>query len=466
MLFSSITFLYIFLPILLICYFLVPYRIKNYILLSASLIFYAWGEPVYIVIMLISILLGYVYGILIEKYRYKNICKFIFSSSIILFLLNLCIFKYADFIIMNFNSLSGLSVNLLRISLPIGISFYTFQILSYLIDIYKGEVVAQKNIIKLATYISFFPQLIAGPIVRYADISNQLSIRRHSFALTSIGIKRFIIGLSKKVLISNQLSELCNIFIISDNKSILFYWLYAISFTLHIYFDFSGYSDMAIGLAHIFGFSINENFNYPYISKSITEFWRRWHISLSNWFRDYVYIPLGGSKTTRLKSYRNILIVWSLTGLWHGANWTFILWGFLFAALIIFEKIFLYKYINKFHILSHFYVLFFVIIGFVIFNASNISEALQYIISMFGFKNIPVYTNEFLYYIRSYGIILLFACISSTPIPKKIWIKLNTINNIKPIINIFEILSLFLLFIIVTAYLVDGSFNPFLYFRF
>ena len=466
MLFSSITFLYFFLPIVLICYFIVPDKIKNFILFIASLLFYAWGEPKYVLLMLISILLGYIYGILIEKYRHKHICKTILIISVITFLLNLCVFKYSDFIISNFNNITGISVNLLHISLPIGISFYTFQILSYLIDIYIGEVEAQKNILKLATYISFFPQLIAGPIVRYKDIAGQLSIRKYTFQSTSSGIQRFIIGLSKKVLISNQLGELCDIFIVSGDKSILFYWLYAISFTLHIYFDFSGYSDMAIGLGKIFGFNISENFNYPYISKSISEFWRRWHISLGSWFKDYLYIPLGGNRTSKLKFYRNILIVWLLTGMWHGAAWTFITWGLLFAILLIIEKVLLSKYIKHSKFLSHIYVMFFIVIGFVIFNAASMSEAIQYIGAMFGATNIPLCSKEFIYYANSYGLLIIFSCIGSTPICNKIYIKLKSINKINNFLNIFEIVFIFLLFISVTAYLVDGSFNPFLYFRF
>ncbi len=322
MLFTSITFLYYFLPIVLIIYFISPKKVKNLVLLISSLLFYFYGEPKYIFLMLIEILIAYVGAILINKYKSKTI--FIITLSIHVLLL--VIFKYTDFIISSVNSIFNSNINLLHIALPIGISFYTFQIISYVIDVYKGKVNVQKNFIKLATYVSLFPQLIAGPIVRYETIEKELDNRTHSFDNFSYGVKRFTIGLAKKVLIANALGELCSKFNLIDERSVVFYWIFALSYMMQIYYDFSAYSDMAIGIGRIFGFHFLENFNYPYISKSITEFWRRWHISLGSWFRDYIYIPLGGNRHGKLNQIRNIIVVWALTGIWHGASWNFVLW--------------------------------------------------------------------------------------------------------------------------------------------
>ena len=341
MLFSSIPFLYYFLPAVLILYYIAPKKLKNTVILLSSLFFYAWGEPKYVILMVVSIAIGYILGLLIEKYRGKKASKVFLALSVLFSIGALGYFKYADFFINNFNAVTGLSVPLLRIALPIGISFYTFQLLSYTIDVYRGDTPARKNPITLAAYISLFPQLIAGPIVRYSDVALQLENRTHTFAKASDGIRRFILGLSKKILIANALGELCDIFRASDDKSVAFFWLYAVSFTLHIYFDFSGYSDMAIGLGKIMGFDFMENFNYPYISKSVTEFWRRWHMSLGSWFRDYVYIPLGGNRVSKPRQFFNILVVWLLTGFWHGAEWNFPVWGLYFAVLLLIEKSFL-----------------------------------------------------------------------------------------------------------------------------
>ena len=339
MLFSSIPFLYTFLPCVLIVYFLVPNCLKNAVLLLSSLFFYAWGEPRFVVFMVIAIIQGYVFGLLAETYRGRpqaKLCLYA-SAAVSLGLLGYC--KYADFFIGSFNSLTGLSLPLLHVALPIGISFYTFQILSYVIDVYRGNAAAQRNFIDLAAYVAMFPQLIAGPIVRYTDIAPQLKHRTHTLSDAAYGARRFIIGLSKKVLLANVLYELISAYKDSAETSVLFTWLYAAAYILHLYFDFSGYSDMAIGLGRIFGFYFPENFNYPYISASVTEFWRRWHMSLGSWFRDYVYIPLGGNRVSRGKWFRNIFIVWLLTGLWHGAAWTFILWGLFFALFLTAEKL-------------------------------------------------------------------------------------------------------------------------------
>lgn len=464
MLFSGIPFLFFFLTIVLIAYVAAPKRLKNPVLLIFSLVFYAWGEPKYIVLMTASILLGYIFGLLIEKYRRCG--KLLLTLSIAISLACLGYFKYADFFISNFNAVFGMSIPLLKIALPIGISFYTFQILSYIIDVYRGEVPAQRNIVDLAAYITLFPQLIAGPIVRYADVAEQLKERTHSIEKTAYGIRRFVIGLSKKVLIANVLGELCDTFQSSDDRSVLFYWLYAVSLMLQIYFDFSGYSDMAIGLGKIFGFDFLENFNYPYISSSITEFWRRWHISLGTWFRDYVYIPMGGNRVSKPRWLFNILVVWMFTGFWHGAAWNFLIWGLYFAVLLVVEKLWLLKPLEKTKVFKHIYVLIFVMISFVIFDAEDMDSAIGYIKAMLGTENLPVISKEFIYYIRSYGVVLMIGAAAALPLPKKVFVALENTRVGKLAFTVLEPATLAILFIVCTAYLVDGSFNPFLYFRF
>jgi len=464
MLFSSISFLYYFLPVVLILYFVVPKNLKNAVLLLASLVFYAWGEPIYVFLMIGSITLAYVFGLLIEKHRKSAKIFTVIFAVISLGLLGY--FKYADFFIAGFNSATGLSVPLLRIALPIGISFYTFQLLSYVIDVYRGDVAAQKNPISLGAYISMFPQLIAGPIVRYSDINAQLSERTHSPEHIAAGIRRFIFGLSKKVLLANALGELTDAFRMSQDVSVLFCWLYAIAFGLQIYFDFSGYSDMAIGLGRIFGFSFLENFNYPYISSSITEFWRRWHMSLGTWFRDYVYIPMGGNRVSKPRWFFNIFVVWMLTGLWHGASWNFVFWGLFFAVFLVLEKLFLLKYLNKTKVLGHVYVLFLAVISFVIFNADGMSGAISDLSRMFGAGGLPLISDEAVYYLRSYLLVIVFAVIGATPLPKKLAEKARANAAAEKPLNILELSACAVLLLTVTAYLVDGSFNPFLYFRF
>lgn len=465
MLFSSISFLYYFLPCVLIIYFITPIKYKNIILLISSLLFYFYGEPIYILVMLGAIISAYIHGILIDKYKKHK--KIFLISSIFISLGTLVLFKYSDFLIINFNNIFNLRMRILNLTLPIGISFYTFQILSYVIDVYNEKIPVQRNIIKLSTYISLFPQLIAGPIVRYIDIEKELTKRKHTFEKISSGINRFCVGLSKKVLISNQLGELCQIFLQTNEKSVLFYWIYGISFSLQIYFDFSAYSDMAIGLGKIFGFHFLENFNYPYISKSITEFWRRWHISLGTWFRDYVYIPLGGNRVGKIKLIRNILVVWILTGLWHGANWTFILWGALFGVLLILEKVILLKKLEKLpKLIQHFYVLFIIMISFIIFNANNVGDAIKQIAGLFGANGETFINSYTIYYLKSYFIILIIAIFGTTPFLKSKIIKLKEKANIRKIINSVEPIILISLLLFVTSYLVDNSYNPFLYFRF
>ncbi|MCI7559103.1 MAG: MBOAT family protein [Clostridium sp.] len=462
MVFTSINFLYCFLPTVLILYFIVPKKYKNLLLLISSLLFYFYGEPKYIILMIIEIVLAYFEARLIEKYKSKEI----FIFSIFIHVLLLCIFKYTNFLITNINGIFNTNISLLNIVLPIGISFYTFQIISYLVDVYKEKVKAQKNFISLATYVSLFPQLIAGPIVRYETINDELDNRKQTFNDFSSGISRFIIGLSKKVLIANVLGELCNIFILSNEKTVLFYWIYGISYSLQIYFDFSAYSDMAIGLGRMFGFHFMENFDYPYISKSITEFWRRWHISLSSWFKDYVYIPLGGSREGTFKLIRNILIVWLLTGLWHGSEWTFILWGMFIGILLVIEKLLLNKYIEKLpSIVRRIYTLFIIMISFIIFSGSNINESFNNIVGLFNFSN-PFINKFTIHYLKDYGLVLIIAIFLSTPILKNTIIKLKENKKINNIINILDIIVLLILLVIVTSYLIDSSYNPFLYFRF
>lgn len=466
MLFSSITFLYYFLPAVLILYFISPKKLKNSVLLLSSLFFYAWGEPMYVVLMIISIFSGYVFGLFIEKFRERKPLKLTFCwVSVAISLSFLLFFKYADFFIENFGRVTGLPVTLLNIALPIGISFYTFQIISYTIDVYRGEP-AQRNIISLGAYIAMFPQLIAGPIVRYSDVARQLGDRKHSFEKASYGIRRFMLGLSKKILIANQLGELCNTFRESDEKSVMFYWLYAVAFALHIYFDFSGYSDMAIGLGKIMGFDFLENFNYPFISKSVTEFWRRWHMSLGTWFRDYLYIPLGGNRVKTPRWIFNILVVWLATGFWHGAEWNFIVWGLLFAVLLLAEKFFLGKILGKCKPLAHIYVLFVVLISFVIFNANDMTMAISDLGGMFGAGGVPFVSAPFFYYLRDYALVLILAAIGSTPLLKTLMEQLCKKPVLSKVINVAEPVCLMVLLAVVTAYLVDGSFNPFLYFRF
>ncbi len=467
MLFSSIPFLFYFLPCVLILYLIAPKCLKNTVLLLSSLVFYAWGEPRYVIWMLLAITLGYIFGLLIERFKEKKrISKLFMILSVASSLAMLGYFKYVDFFIGNFNAITGLSVPLLKIALPIGISFYTFQILSYTVDVYRGDVAAQKNPIDLAAYVALFPQLIAGPIVRYSDVAEQLKSRTHSFEKTALGARRFMIGLGKKILIANILGELCDTFRASDDKSVLFFWLYAVAYSLHIYFDFSGYSDMAIGLGKIFGFDFLENFNYPYISASITEFWRRWHMSLGSWFRDYVYIPLGGNRVSRLRHLFNIFVVWMLTGFWHGAAWNFIVWGLFFAVLLMVEKLWLLKYLKKSRVLSHIYVVILIIISFVIFDASSMGQAFSYIGSMFGAGGYPLVSTEFLYYFRSYGVVLILGIIGATPLPKKLWNRIAATNIGSNIMTFAEPIALSALLLCCSAYLVDGSYNPFLYFRF
>ena len=463
MLFSSIPFLFYFLPCVLLVYFVVPQKGRNAVLLAASLFFYGWGEPKFLLFMVFAIVQGYVFARLIARGRGK---KLFLALSLVLSFALLAYCKYADFFLENFNAVTGLSLPLLKIALPIGISFYTFQIASYEIDVYRGDVAAQRNFIDFAAYVAMFPQLIAGPIVRYRDIAPQLKERTHSLEAAASGAFRFAVGLAKKVLIANVLAQLVSAYKASAEQTVLYAWLYAIAFTLQIYFDFSGYSDMAIGLGRIFGFTFPENFAYPYISKSITEFWRRWHISLGTWFRDYLYIPLGGSRCSRARHIFNILVVWMATGFWHGAAWNFIFWGLFYAVLLIAEKFFLLPALKKGSVLPHIYVLLAVTLGFVLFDASSVSDALHWLGALFGVGAAPGLGTEAVYMLRSYGVVLALAALGATPLPARLLKRAQEAKPLAPVMAVAAPLSTLALLALCTAFLVDGSFNPFLYFRF
>ena len=466
MVFSSIPFIFFFLPIFLIIYYVVPFKAKNVILLIFSLIFYAWGEPVYILLMIFSSVLDYVNGRLLEKYEKKRIRNFILLESVIVNLLLLSFFKYSDFLIESINSIFNTSIPLLNLPLPIGISFFTFQTMSYTIDVYRKEVPAEKSFIHFMTYVSMFPQLIAGPIVRYETVHKELENREINLDNFSNGLVRFLEGLFKKVLIANTLGFLW-ISILNDFTSFssMTLFLGILSFAFQIYFDFSGYSDMAIGMGKMLGFHYLENFNYPYISKSITEFWRRWHISLSTFFKDYVYIPLGGNRCSTIKNIRNILIVWMLTGLWHGASWNFIIWGIYFGIILILEKFVLKKYLEKMpNFLRHLYSILLILIGWLIFAFEDMNVLLEYSKRLFGFETRFI-DNDFLFFIKNYLVFIVIAMIFSTPITRIIKEKIAKARY-KNIYNIGIFISFLFLFMIVISFLVSDTYNPFLYFRF
>ena len=461
MLFSSIPFLYYFLPAVLLCYFLVPDKVKNAVLLVFSLVFYGWGEPKLVFLMMFTISVFYFCGLAVGKSLQQRWKKFWLTVSVVVSLSLLGLFKYADFFIASVNAATGLSLPLLRLALPVGISFYTFQCLSYTIDVYRGNAEVQKDPVAFGAYVTLFPQLIAGPIVRYVDVAKELKCRSHTWENLAYGLRRFLVGLGKKVILADNFALLIKLFRESGEPSVLFYWMYAVAFLLNIYFDFSGYSDMAIGLGRIFGFHFLENFNYPYMSKSITEFWRRWHISLGSWFRDYVYIPLGGNRVSRGRWIFNILVVWMLTGAWHGAAWNFVLWGLLYAVFLLIEK--WVPALQKLPgILRHGYVLLATVLGFVLFNGESVAQAGSDIAALFGFGGLPAVTPETLYYLRSYSLLFVMGVVGATPVVKLAAQKVSE-TKAGPILQLFLLLGLLL---VCTGYLVDGSFSPFLYFRF
>ncbi len=461
MVFSSLLFLFIFLPLFLLTYYSVPRKSRNLILFIASLIFYAWGEPIYVSIMLFSTVLDYTVGRVMTHYRtHPLIPKIALAISMIGNLGMLGFFKYSNFFIDNLNHTFGLDITFLEIALPIGISFYTFQTMSYTIDLYRGKIQVQKNIISFGAYVAMFPQLVAGPIVTYATIEKALNERKETLSQFSEGVMRFIEGLGKKVLLANAIGMLWEQIkqVPFDERTVLMAWLGMMAFGLQLYFDFSGYSDMAIGLGKMMGFHFPENFNYPYLSKSVTEFWRRWHITLGSWFREYVYIPLGGNRVSQVKFYRNLLVVWFLTGFWHGAGWNFVLWGLFFGALIIIERGGLLKVLERLpKAFSHVYLLFAIMISWVLFSLDSMPQVLGYFKAMFGFNGAGMANQETWYQLSNYGIVLVLGVIFATPIMAKLKTKLGPIG----LYGFYMIVLL-----LSTAYLVDSTFNPFLYFRF
>ena len=460
MLFSSLIFLYAFLPCTLLAYFLTPRRGKNPVLLLASLLFYAWGEPRYLILILLNILLGFTAGLGIHRFRGRLLGRLFLLTSVAGSLGLLCCFKYGDFFISAINGALGISLPLWRLALPVGISFYTFQILSYTIDLYRGDVEVQRNPVSFALYVALFPQLIAGPIVRYRDVAQELQERKHSTAMAYEGACRFLVGLGKKVILANNLGLLCQSYRSSADPTVLFAWLSALGFFLQIYYDFSGYSDMAIGLGRILGFHFPENFRYPYCSRSVTEFWRRWHMTLGALFRDYVYIPLGGNRTGKLRWMGNILLVWCLTGLWHGAGWNFLLWGLFYAILLLGEKLWYGPFLAKRPWFSHIYLLLSVLLGFVLFQGGSLEQSWGDFRAMLGAGSIPTVSRESLYALRNHGVLLILGALGATPLPGRLYQRWSKgLQWIEPLL-------LALLLLLCTAYLVDGSFNPFLYFRF
>ncbi|MDY5213564.1 MAG: MBOAT family O-acyltransferase [Intestinibacter sp.] len=468
MVFSSIVFLFTFLPISLLIYYILPKKFKNAILLLTSLVFYAWGEPVYIFLMIGTIIFDYIMALKIDKYkknRKKSKKYFIFTLLVNVGVL--VFFKYIGFIIENINSIFSTNISFENLALPVGISFYTFQVLSYIVDVYLGKVKVQRNLISFGAYVTMFPQLVAGPIVQYETIEEQLNYREESLEKFGQGVERFIQGLGKKVLLANNIGMIWTAISAMDlgSMSVLTSWIGIISYTFQIYFDFSGYSDMAIGLGKILGFDFIENFNYPYISKSVTEFWRRWHISLGSWFREYIYIPLGGNRVTLGKQIRNIFAVWFLTGLWHGASWNFIVWGLYYGVILLLEKIVFKKLLEKTpNFIKHIYTMILVMIGWVFFASTNLGYAVEYIKIMFGLGNNVLIDNVGIYYLYTNIVMFVILSICSTPIIKN---KLDrmVIKSKTSYINPTLIVYMLILFL-ATAYLVNETYNPFLYFRF
>lgn len=470
MVFSSILFITRFLPLVLAIYFIVPKRIRNLVLFLSSILFYAWGEPVYILLMCFTITVDYVFGIIIDKQisvGKKNKAKVSLVAAVVINLLLLGYFKYANFTIDTINSLTGAGIAAIKLALPIGISFYTFQSLSYVIDVYRGDTKVQKNILDFGTYVTLFPQLIAGPIVRYRTVAEEMQGRVENRADFARGISRFIFGLGKKVLLANNAGLLWDSVnaLTASEMSVGSFWLGILAYTFQIYFDFSGYSDMAIGMGLMFGFHFDENFNYPYMAKSITEFWRRWHISLSTWFKEYVYIPLGGNRAGLAKQIRNIVIVWMLTGFWHGASWNFVAWGLYYGVILIFEKVFLLKIIEKMpKVVRHLYTMFLVIIGWVLFSFDSFKKGAEFIAGMFGLGGYSVINKEFIYLLLNNLVLLIILVVASTDVPKR-WIEKLAAKD-KPVFKVAGIIILEVILGICVAYLVASTYNPFLYFRF
>jgi len=466
MLFSSLSFLYLFLPLVLAVYYLVPAKLKNVILLLFSLLFYYIGEQKLVLLLLLSSVVDYTCSLGIERFRHKTgMPRLFLGLSLAANIALLGYFKYIDLIIRSINAVLDTQLDLLKVALPIGISFFTFQTMSYTFDVYRGDVKAERNFLDFFTYVSLFPQLIAGPIVRYKTVAVELKERTFDLESFASGIGRFCVGLGKKILIANTLAVACKTYAGMADKTVLMTWVYAISFSLQIYFDFSGYSDMAIGLGKLFGFSFPENFNYPFIAKSVTEFWRRWHMTLGVWFRDYVYIPMGGNRVKAGRFVLNILVVWFLTGLWHGAEYNFVVWGLYYGLLLLMEKFLLKKALQLSRVLSHLYLLLITVLGFVLFDAAGISEALRTSGRLFGIGAALTNTVS-TYYARSYAPVIVIAAILATPLAKQAYAALKKHRAGKQVCSFLEPAVSLLLLILSTAYLVDGSYNPFMYFRF
>ena len=466
MLFSSISFLYLFLPVLLV-YYVVPKSWRNHVLLIASLLFYFVGEPVYVLLLVFSSLSDFFHSLYIEKHRGTKKAKIALTSSIAINLCMLGFFKYTDFLIGAVNGLLGTAIPLTGIELPIGISFFTFQTMSYTIDVYRGDAKAEKNLATMATFVCLFPQLVAGPIVRYLDVDRELHQRSITLDSLYSGAVRFAVGLGKKVLIANAMGSLCADYRAVTEGSVAFAWVYAAAFALQIYFDFAGYSDMAIGLGRMLGFNFPENFDYPFISSTISEFWRRWHMTLGGWFRDYLYIPLGGNRVSKGRWIFNTAVVWAATGLWHGAAWNFLWWGVYFGVLLVCEKLVwggLLKKLNGFW--RRVYVLPLLLVSFAIFNAANMQQLTGDLKNMIGLGGLPLWSFETGYYLRSYAVLLLCAVVGATPLPKRLWQRFAATRAGQAVSVVAEPLFILAMLLIGTAYLVDGSFNPFLYFRF
>ena len=470
MVFSSLIFLFAYLAVTLLLYYIVPFRARNVVLFAVSLIFYGWGEPVYIAVMLFSIIVAYVFGFFVGKYREsdKKKARLYLIISVSLNLGALLFFKYYNFFMENLALIPGLGFleDGLDVRLPVGISFYTFQIMSYTIDVYRGDARVQRSIIPFGTYVTLFPQLIAGPIVRYSDVDLQLTERKETVDKFASGVQRFCAGLAKKVLLADTIYVLLQYYdsVFAFEQTVLGAWLIVISYTFQIYFDFSGYSDMAIGLGRMFGFEFLENFNYPYISKSITEFWRRWHISLSTWFKEYVYIPLGGNRKGKLRQYRNIAIVWLLTGFWHGASWNFLIWGVYFGILLIIEKLFVGRLLSKLPAaVGHIYTMFLVCISWLIFYFTDISEGLVCLKAMFGIGVSSFATETVVYDFLRYLPLLLICAVAATPLPRKLFEYLrgrfSAVRFASPVLMAAS-------FFVAVAYMVDSTFSPFLYYIF
>lgn len=464
MVFSSIVFMFYYLPVVLAVYYLVPKKLRNWCLFLANLVFYGWGEPVYILLMLFSILINYVNGILIGRYLERDrrkAAKTVLTVNIVLNLSLLVLFKYADLLIETANALFGSRIAPLGLTLPIGISFYTFQTMSYPIDVYRGDTDVQKNFVDFGTFVALFPQLIAGPIVRYKDVASQLRDRDPGVDQFASGVRRFVLGLGKKVLIANNIGALWDICSAEPRLTVLGAWLGAVAFSLQLYFDFSGYSDMAIGLGRMLGFEFLENFDYPYISRSVTEFWRRWHISLGTWFRDYLYIPLGGNRKGLPRQMLNILIVWALTGLWHGANWTFLVWGLYYALFLLLEKAFLLKFVEHKPVFGHIYTVLVAVFGWMIFQLDSLARVGEYWGAMLGFRSAGWAGAHDLFLLKAYLPVLLIGAAAATPLLKKLYARIP-----KGLRRWTTPAVAALLLAASTAYLVDATYNPFLYFRF